>query len=82
MTFFITLGLVDIIADPTVELIKKELAGATAIRRAVRQGQPSVKALHDQPTEADPGTSSGGVVGVGDRHDDAATTHDDEYVDA
>ncbi|KAM3323168.1 hypothetical protein P3S67_004319 [Capsicum chacoense] len=36
MTFYITLGHVDTIADPTVELIKKELAGATAIRRAVR----------------------------------------------
>ena len=55
MTSYITLGHVDTIADPTVELIKKELAGATAIRRAVRQGQPNVEALHDQPfTKADP----------------------------
>lgn len=38
ITSFITLGLVDIIADPTVELIKKELAGAITIKRAVRQG--------------------------------------------
>ena len=74
MTFFITLSLVDTIEDPTVELIKKELVGETTIRRAVRQGQPNVEALHDQPfTKADPGASSGGVVGVGGRHVDAAT---------
>ena len=36
MTSYITLGHVDTIADPTVELIKKELTGATDIRRAVR----------------------------------------------
>ena len=47
MTSYITLGHVDTIADPTVELIKNELGGATAIRRAVRQGQPNVEALHD-----------------------------------
>ncbi|KAM3382579.1 hypothetical protein P3S68_008153 [Capsicum galapagoense] len=83
MTSYITLGHVDTIADPTVELIKKELAGATAIRRAVRQGQPNVEALHDQPfTKTDPGASSGGVDGVGGRYADAATTHDDENVDA
>ena len=73
MSSFITLGHVDTIADPTIELIKKELAGATAIRRAVRQGQPNVEALHDQPfTKADPGASSSGVIGVGGRHADAA----------
>ncbi|KAM3203259.1 hypothetical protein P3L10_030885 [Capsicum annuum] len=38
-----------------VELIKKELAGDTTIRRAVRQGQPNVKALQDQPTATDSG---------------------------
>ncbi|KAF3650181.1 hypothetical protein FXO38_17282 [Capsicum annuum] len=38
------------------------------------QGQPNVEALHDQPTEADLGASSGGVIGVGGRHADAATT--------
>ncbi|KAF3624635.1 hypothetical protein FXO37_31271 [Capsicum annuum] len=65
--------------DPMVELIRKELARATAIRRAVRQGQPNIEALHDQPTKADSGASSGGVVGVGSRHADAATTHDDEH---
>ncbi|KAM3397828.1 hypothetical protein P3S68_001342 [Capsicum galapagoense] len=64
MTSFFTLGLVDIKEDPTMELIKKELAGATSIRRAVRQGQPNVEALHDQPqTTTDPGASSGGVAG-------------------
>ncbi|KAM3218157.1 hypothetical protein P3L10_022687 [Capsicum annuum] len=57
MTFYITLG-VDTVADPTVELINKELAGATTIRRAVRQGQPNVEALHDLPTKADPGAST------------------------
>ncbi|KAM3266270.1 hypothetical protein P3L10_003264 [Capsicum annuum] len=83
MTFYITLGHIDTIADPMMELIKKELAGATTIRRAVRQGQPNVEALHDQPfTKADPGASSGGVVGVGGRHTDAASTRDDEHVDA
>ncbi|KAM3219956.1 hypothetical protein P3L10_024487 [Capsicum annuum] len=65
MTSYITLGHVDTIADPTVKLIKKELAGATAIRRKL-----------------DPGASSGGVFGSGGRHADAATTRDDEYVDA
>ncbi|KAF3629489.1 hypothetical protein FXO37_28912 [Capsicum annuum] len=65
---------VDTIADPMVELIKKKLAGPTAIRRVVRQGQPNVEALHDQPTKADPGSSSGGVVGVRGKHVDAATT--------
>ncbi|KAM3324663.1 hypothetical protein P3S67_005815 [Capsicum chacoense] len=78
MTSYITLGHIDTIADPTVELIKKEWAGATTIRRAVRQGQPNVEALHDQPfTKADPATSSGRVVGVGGRHADASTTPDD-----
>ncbi|KAM3268838.1 hypothetical protein P3S67_030802 [Capsicum chacoense] len=70
MTSYITLGHVDTIADPKVELIKKELVGATAIRRAIRQSQPNVEAFHDQPfTKADPGASSGGVVGVGGRQD-------------
>ncbi|KAM3218023.1 hypothetical protein P3L10_022552 [Capsicum annuum] len=65
MTSYITLGHVDTIADPTVELIKKKLAGATAIRRVVRQGQPNVEALHDQPfTKVDSGASSGGVISV------------------
>ena len=83
MTSFLTLGLVDTKEDPTVELIKKELAKATIIRRAVIQGQPNVEALHDQPfTKANPGASSGGVVGVGGTHADAATTRDDEHVDA
>ena len=59
MTYFITLGLVDTIADPTVELIKKKLAGETTIRRAVSHGQPNVDALYDQPTATDPGVFSG-----------------------
>ncbi|KAF3685965.1 hypothetical protein FXO37_00091 [Capsicum annuum] len=68
MTSFITLGLVDTIADPMVELIKKELAGATSIRRAARQ---------------DMGASFGGVSGrfvdVGGRHVDVdATSSRDE----
>ncbi|PHT45749.1 hypothetical protein CQW23_14907 [Capsicum baccatum] len=64
MTSFLTLGLVDTKEDPMVELIKKELDGATSIRRAARQGQPNVEALHDQPqTATDPGASSGGVSG-------------------
>ncbi|KAF3632949.1 putative zinc finger protein VAR3, chloroplastic-like [Capsicum annuum] len=82
MTSFITLGHVDTIADPMVDLIKKELAGATAIERVVRQGQPNVEALHDQPTKADPKASFGRVSGVGSRLADTATTHDDEHVDA
>ncbi|KAF3626998.1 hypothetical protein FXO37_30092 [Capsicum annuum] len=66
MTSYITLSHVNTIANLMVELIKKELAGAIAIRRAVRQGQPNVEALHDQLfTKADPGASSGGVVSVG-----------------
>ncbi|KAM3319718.1 hypothetical protein P3S67_006918 [Capsicum chacoense] len=66
MNSYITLGHVDTIADPTMELIKKELVGVTAIRRAVRQGQPNVEALHEQHfTMTDLGASSGGVLGVG-----------------
>ena len=83
MTSYITLGHVDTIVDPTVDLIKKELAGEIDIRRAVRQSQPNVEALHDQPfSKADPGASSGRVIGVGGRHDDDTTTRDDEHVDA
>ncbi|KAH0746449.1 hypothetical protein KY285_008106 [Solanum tuberosum] len=33
MSFFLTLGIIDTKSDPTVDLIKKELAGATTIRR-------------------------------------------------
>ncbi|KAH0659568.1 hypothetical protein KY289_028316 [Solanum tuberosum] len=33
MPFFLTLGIIDTKSDPTVDLIKKELAGATTIRR-------------------------------------------------
>ncbi|KAM3282016.1 hypothetical protein P3S67_027663 [Capsicum chacoense] len=79
MTYYITLGYIDTIADPTVELINKKSDGATTIIRAVRQGQPNVEALHNQPTKADPGASSSGVVGVGGRHADTATTCDDEH---
>ncbi|KAM3303631.1 hypothetical protein P3S67_014661 [Capsicum chacoense] len=83
MTSCITLGHVDTIANPTMELIKKKLAGTIATRRAVRQGQPNVEALHDQPfTKAYPGASFGRVIGVGGRHADVATTSDDEHVDA
>ncbi|KAF3616616.1 hypothetical protein FXO37_35032 [Capsicum annuum] len=64
-----------------VDLIKKELTGAITIRRVVRQGQPNVETLHDQPTEVDPSVSSDGVVGVAGRHVDAAATRDDEHVD-
>ena len=82
MTSYITLGNFNTILDPTVKLIKKELARATVIRRAFRQGQPNVEALHDQPTKADPNASSGGVVGFGGRHTDFDTTHDDEHIDS
>ncbi|KAF3681552.1 hypothetical protein FXO38_01655 [Capsicum annuum] len=80
MTSYITLGHVDTIVDPKVELIRKELAGETTIRRSVRQGQPNAEALHDQPTKADLGASSGRVVGVGGRHVDASTTCDDDML--
>lgn len=64
MTSFITLGLVDTKADLTVELIKTKLAKETSIRRATRQGQPNIEALHDQIfTATDPGASSGGIAG-------------------
>ncbi|KAM3326818.1 hypothetical protein P3S67_001944 [Capsicum chacoense] len=64
MTSFFTLGLVDTKEDPTVELIKKELDGDTSIRKAIRQGQSNVEALHDLTQIAtDPGASSGGVAG-------------------
>ncbi|KAF3662407.1 hypothetical protein FXO37_12464 [Capsicum annuum] len=82
MTSYITLGHVNTIADATIELIRKELDGATTIRREVRQGQPNVETLHDQPTKVDSGAFSGVVVDVGGRHVDADTTRDDEYVDA
>ncbi|KAM3236036.1 hypothetical protein P3L10_016073 [Capsicum annuum] len=64
MTFFLTLGLVDTKEDPTVELIKKELDGATSIRRTVRQNQSNVEALHDlTQTATNSGASSGGIAG-------------------
>ncbi|KAM3264376.1 hypothetical protein P3L10_001370 [Capsicum annuum] len=64
MTSFLTLGLVDTKEDPTMELIKKELDGSTFIRRAVRQVQSNVEALHDlTQTATDLGASSGGVAG-------------------
>ncbi|KAM3381021.1 hypothetical protein P3S68_006594 [Capsicum galapagoense] len=64
MTSFLTLGLVDTKEDPTMELIKKELDGATSIRRTVRQGQSNVEALYDlTQTATDPGASSGGLAG-------------------
>ncbi|KAF3633534.1 hypothetical protein FXO38_25539 [Capsicum annuum] len=62
------------ITDPMMDLIKKELAGATTIRKVARQG-PNVEALHDQPAATDLGATSrgiaGGVVDVGGSHDDA-----------
>ncbi|PHU11253.1 putative wall-associated receptor kinase-like 11 [Capsicum chinense] len=67
------------------KLIKKELAGATTIRKVVMQGQPNVEALHEQPTTIDPRTSSGGVAGGvvddGGSHPDAsaASSHDYEH---
>ncbi|KAF3637136.1 putative glycerol-3-phosphate 2-O-acyltransferase 6-like [Capsicum annuum] len=82
------MGLVDTIADPIVDLIKKKLVGAIAIRRVVRQGQPNVETLHDQPTATDPGAASkgitGGVAQVGGVHvdADADASRDDEHVDA
>ncbi|KAH0712022.1 hypothetical protein KY289_007981 [Solanum tuberosum] len=33
MSFFLTLGIIDTKSNPTVDLIKKELAGATTIKR-------------------------------------------------
>ncbi|KAF3612901.1 hypothetical protein FXO38_36535 [Capsicum annuum] len=54
----------------------------------MRQGQPNVEALHDQPTTTDPGAAFGGVAGgvfnVGGSHvyDDVDASRDDEhYVD-
>ncbi|KAF3656826.1 hypothetical protein FXO37_15267 [Capsicum annuum] len=83
MTSFITLGLVYTKVEPTMELIKKELARETAIRRAVRQGQPNVEALYDQPTAIDPGASFGGIVGGvaddGGSHPDAVATSSRDY---
>ncbi|KAM3396559.1 hypothetical protein P3S68_000071 [Capsicum galapagoense] len=84
MTSFLTLGLVDTKEDPTVELIKKKLDGATSIRRAVRQGQSNIEALHDlTQTATDPGASSGGVAGrvvcVGRCHLAAASTASRDY---
>ncbi|KAM3222392.1 hypothetical protein P3L10_021662 [Capsicum annuum] len=83
------MGLVDTKEDPTVELIKKELARAITIRRAVRQRQPNVEALNDQPQiVTDPGASSGGVasgvVDDGGSHPDvaAATSQDYEHIGA
>ena len=84
MTSFLTLGLVDTKENPTVHLIKKELDRATSIRRAVRQGQSNVEALHDlTQTAIDPGSSPGGVAGGvvddGGRHPDAATAANRDY---
>ncbi|KAM3397804.1 hypothetical protein P3S68_001317 [Capsicum galapagoense] len=64
MTYFLTLSLVDTKEGPTVELIKKELDGATSIRRVVRQGQSNVEVLNNlTQTATDPGVSFGGVAG-------------------
>jgi len=88
MTSFLTLGLVDTKEDPTMDLIKKKLAGAKAIRRAVRQGQPNVEALHDQPTTIYLGAFSGGVAGgfvddSGSHPDvDVNASHDYKHVGA
>ncbi|KAF3669717.1 putative glycerol-3-phosphate 2-O-acyltransferase 6-like [Capsicum annuum] len=71
MTSFITLGLVDTIADPVVELIKKELAGSTAIRRAVRQDFGVVS-----------GGFTGGIVVGGGSHAIVVASHDDDHADA
>ncbi|KAM3374659.1 hypothetical protein P3S68_013373 [Capsicum galapagoense] len=84
MTSFLTLGLVQTKEDPTVELIKKELDGATSIRRAVRQGQSNVEALHDlTQTAIDSGVSSegvaGGVVCDGDSYPASASAASHEY---
>ncbi|KAM3248572.1 hypothetical protein P3L10_010341 [Capsicum annuum] len=77
----------DAMENPTVELVKKKLDGLTSIRRVVRQGQPNVEALHDQPqTIIDLGASSRGVTGEviydGGSHPDvvAADSRDYEYV--
>ncbi|KAF3668779.1 hypothetical protein FXO37_09351 [Capsicum annuum] len=86
MTYFITLGFFDTITDLTVELIKKELAGEIAIRRAVRQNEPNVEALHDQPTVTDLCASSRGfageVIDIGGKHIDGAASRNDENFDA
>ncbi|XP_047255362.1 uncharacterized protein LOC124888608 [Capsicum annuum] len=64
MTSFLTQGLINTKENPTMDLIKKELVGATSIRRAVRQGQRNVEALHDQlQTAIDLGASSRVVAG-------------------
>ncbi|KAF3624724.1 hypothetical protein FXO38_30105 [Capsicum annuum] len=85
MTFLITLGLIDTIANPMVEFIKKELAGATVIRSSVRKGQPSVEALHDQTTAANSNISSRDIFGgvdIGGRHADISANHDFEHINA
>ncbi|KAF3629155.1 hypothetical protein FXO38_27845 [Capsicum annuum] len=59
-----------------------ELAGATDIRRAVRQGHPSVEALRNQNTPIDSGASSGGVAGgvdISGRHADATPSRDGPF---
>ncbi|KAF3656833.1 hypothetical protein FXO37_15262 [Capsicum annuum] len=89
MTSFITLDFVDTIAHPTVELIKKKLAGEIAIKRVVRKGT-NIKTLYDQPAATDLGVASGGVSGgvvhIGGNHVDvdvdANTGRDDEHFDA
>ncbi|KAF3615258.1 hypothetical protein FXO37_35583 [Capsicum annuum] len=86
LTFFITLGLVYTIADPMMELINKELARAAAIRKVVKQGQPNIEVLHDQPAATNLcaafGGVAGGVVDVGGSPSDidAIASHDDDYV--
>ncbi|KAF3630451.1 hypothetical protein FXO37_28470 [Capsicum annuum] len=76
-----------LLSNLTMDLIKKELAGATTIRKVARQG-PNVEALHDQPAATDSGATSrgiaGGVVDVGGSHNDAdaSASSDNEHVDA
>ncbi|XP_047257532.1 glycine, alanine and asparagine-rich protein-like [Capsicum annuum] len=64
------LGLFDAITDPTVELIKKELAEAITIRRAVRQDSGAAF-----------GSIASEVVDIGGSHAVAAASHDDEHID-
>lgn len=89
MASFVTLDLVHTIADPIIELIKKELDITRSIRWESREGQPHVEALHDQPATTDLGVAcgiiggdgvAGGVVDVGFFHVNFAARYDDEHV--
>ena len=88
MPAFLTLGIVQTKPDPKVDLIKKELGGATTIKRETpKEGQivlaePAIEVFGDAATDLGVGVNVGGGSGDGDGVGDAGVRDDgDEHVD-